>query len=105
MVNALTAALTYWLLAAAVGFAIAAAVRDDYVFYGAVATGVFLVLTAASDYDGFQAFVEVGPDFWFALRTDAVLNDPFGTFSRWFSLPICAWLWGRGLFGSGSAPS
>ncbi len=98
LVNVILALLTYWLLGAAVGFAIAAAVRHDYVFYGAVATGVYLMFNAATSYDGWQAFVEVGPEFWLALRGDALLNDPFGTFSRWFCLPLTAWLWGRWLF-------
>ena len=98
LVNALLAAVTYWLLAAAIGFAIAAAVRHDYVFFGAVATGVYLMVASATSYDGWQAFVEVGPEFWLALRADALINDPFGTASRWFALPVAAWLWGRYLF-------
>lgn len=95
LIGALEAVVSYWLMAASVGLALALLVRREFVFYGAVATGAALIVGAQLDMDGWYALVSIGPDFWLAHQLNSIAHDPFGALSLLLALPVSTWVWGR----------
>jgi hypothetical protein len=101
-VSAYTAALSHWLVAAAIGLIVANVARRDFLFFGAIAVGAYLVCNMQLTFEGMQAMLQIGPDFWLALKLDAARTDPFGMLSRWLALPACSCLWGAALYRRGT---
>jgi hypothetical protein len=96
-IGGLRSLVVHWLIAIGVGLALALAVRRDLFFYGAVATGTWLMMAVQMRLDGWYALLQFGPAFWLSMRVDAISLDPLGAMSALFALPICTHWWGKAL--------
>ncbi|MFK8014563.1 MAG: hypothetical protein AB8G17_03825 [Gammaproteobacteria bacterium] len=95
LIGGLKALVVHWLIGITVGLALALLVRRDHFFFGAVATGAFLMMALQMRLDGMFALLQVGPEFWLSLRWDALTLDPLGSLSALLALPVCTWWWGK----------
>ena len=95
LIGALYSVAAHWLTGVVTGFALALVVRRDYWFFGAIATGAWLMMALQMRLDGWYAMLQVGPSFWLALKVDALKLDPIGSLGALLALPLCTWLWGR----------
>lgn len=95
LVGALTSVAVHWLTAIVAGLGLALAVRRDYWFAGAIATGAWLMAALQMRLEGWYAMLQIGPSFWLALKVNALTVDPFGSLSALFALALCTWGWGR----------
>ncbi|MFK7885550.1 MAG: hypothetical protein AB8G16_01685 [Gammaproteobacteria bacterium] len=98
-IGALRSLVVHWLIGIGVGLALALAVRRDFLFYGAVATGAWLIMAVQMRLDGWYALLQFGSAFWLSMRVDAISLDPIGALSALIALPLCTWWWGRSLNG------
>lgn len=87
--------IVHWLIGITVGLALALLVRRHYWFFGAVATGTWLMMALQMRLDGWYALLQVGPEFWWSLRMDGITHDPIGSLSALIALPVCTWCWGK----------
>ncbi len=87
--------IVHWLIGMPVGLALALLVRRHYWFFGAVATGTWLMMALQTRIDGWYALLQVGPEFWWSLRLDGITHDPIGSLSALIALSVCTWFWGK----------
>lgn len=95
LVGVLSSVAAHWSTGIVVGLALALVVRQDYWFFGSIATGAWLMMALLVRVEGWYAMLQIGPEFWLAMRLDALRLDPFGTISALFALALCTGLWGR----------
>lgn len=95
LIGGLKALVVHWLIGITVGLALALLVRRDYFFFGAVATGAFLMMALQMRLDGLYSVFQVGLGFWWSMRIDAITLDPLGAVSALLALPVCTWWWGK----------
>ena len=95
LIGALGALVSHWLIGLTVGLALALAVRRQFLLYGTVALGAWLMCAWMFRLDGWYSAVQFGPDFWVTMRAKALVTDPVGALSALLALPLCTAWWGR----------
>lgn len=94
-IGGLGALVSHWLIAMTVGLALALAVRRDYLLYGTIAVGAWLMCAWFFRLDGWYSAVQFGPGFWINMRLKHLAIDPLGVLSAFVALPLCTAWWGR----------